>query len=446
MAKEKVLIIDTTGAYQQLIARQIRELNIYSEVKKADTAAKDLKKEGYLAVLLAGEEHEKLEEAANELERLEIPLLKMHIQKEENLSITDPVVQTEKENLYTVEFPSRDEFLAHGKVLFSHFLYTLCGLQKSWNLEDFANEQIEAIKKEVGDRHVLCALSGGVDSSVAAVLVHRAIGKQLTCIFVDHGLLRKGEAESVEQIFRDQFDMELIKVDARERFLDLLKDVTEPEKKRKIIGETFIRVFEDEAKKIDNVDFLVQGTIYPDIIESGIGGEVVKSHHNVGGLPEDIGFEGLIEPLKDLFKNEVREVGLVLGIPEDLVFRQPFPGPGLAVRCLGEVREDKLAILREADAIFREEIKNAGLDRNINQYFAVLTDMRSVGVKKGARTYDYTIGLRAVTTSDFMTATWARIPLEVLEICSGRITAEVEQVNRVVYDITSKPPATIEWE
>jgi GMP synthase (glutamine-hydrolysing) len=247
-------------------------------------------------------------------------------------------------------------------------------------------------------------------------------------------------------IFREQFDMKLIKVDARKRFLDRLKDVNDPEQKRKIIGETFIRVFEDEAKKIDNVDYLVQGTIYPDIIESGIGGEVVKSHHNVGGLPEDIGFEGLIEPLKDLFKNEVREVGLVVGIPEDLVFRQPFPGPGLAVRCLGEVREDKLAILREADAIFREEIKNAGLDRSINQYFAILTDMRSVGVKSGARTYDYTIGLRAVTTNDFMTAEWARIPLEVLQICSHRITHEVEHVNRVVYDITSKPPATIEWE
>jgi len=445
MQQEKVMILDTTGRYRQFIARTIRELHIYSEVVNPNKKRED--EESYAASVLAGEDAAEVEKTAAGLGRT-IPILQMIIEeeKETRIEMQEPELQKNDEDHYTVLFHGKENFLEKSEAVLRLFLYTLCGIKADWHMEDFAQAQIEAVKKEVGDKNVLCALSGGVDSSVAAVLVHKAIGKQLTCIFVDHGLLRKGEAESVEQIFREQFDMKLIKVDARKRFLDRLKDVNDPEQKRKIIGETFIRVFEDEAKKIDNVDYLVQGTIYPDIIESGIGGEVVKSHHNVGGLPEDIGFEGLIEPLKDLFKNEVREVGLVVGIPEDLVFRQPFPGPGLAVRCLGEVREDKLAILREADAIFREEIKNAGLDRSINQYFAILTDMRSVGVKSGARTYDYTIGLRAVTTNDFMTAEWARIPLEVLQICSHRITHEVEHVNRVIYDITSKPPATIEWE
>ena len=293
----------------------------------------------------------------------------------------------------------------------------------------------------------MCALSGGVDSSVAAVMLHKAVGKQLTCVFVDNGLLRKNEGDEVESLFKEQFDINLIRANAQDRFLNKLAGVTEPEKKRKIIGEEFIRVFEAEAKKIGTVDFLVQGTIYPDVIESGAGdAAVIKSHHNVGGLPEHVDFKEIVEPLRDLFKDEVRQLGIELGIPEKFVWRQPFPGPGLAVRVIGEITEDKLAILREADAIFREEIANAGLDRDINQYFAVITDMRSVGVMGDGRTYDYTLALRAVTTNDFMTADWARIPFDVLERVSNRIINEVKHVNRLVYDITSKPPATIEWE
>jgi len=290
-------------------------------------------------------------------------------------------------------------------------------------------------------------LSGGVDSSVAAVLVHRAVGENLTCIFVDHGLLRKGEGDEVERIFRRQFNIRLIRVNVQERFLSKLAGVTEPEHKRKIIGEEFIRVFEEEAKKIGKVDYLCQGTIYPDVVESGTGDAAkIKSHHNVGGLPKDIGFTGLVEPLRYLFKDEVRKVGTQLEIPDSLVWRQPFPGPGLAIRVLGEVTQEKLDILKDADAIFREEIAKAGLDRKINQYFAVLTGIRSVGVMGDGRTYDYTVALRGVTTSDFMTADWARIPYDVLAKASDRIVNEVRCVNRVVYDITSKPPATIEWE
>ena len=294
---------------------------------------------------------------------------------------------------------------------------------------------------------MLCALSGGVDSSVAAVLIHKAVGKQLTCIFVDNGLLRKNEGDEVEKVFREQFDIKLVRANAQDRFLNKLAGVTQPEEKRKIIGEEFIRVFEAEAKKIGAVDFLVQGTIYPDVIESGSGdASVIKSHHNVGGLPEHVDFKEIIEPLRDLFKDEVRQLGIELGIPEYLVWRQPFPGPGLAVRVIGEITKYKLDILRDADAIFREEIALANLDRSINQYFAVITDMRSVGVMGDGRTYDYTLALRAVTTTDFMTADWARIPYDVLEKTSNRIINEVEHVNRIVYDITSKPPATIEWE
>ena len=292
----------------------------------------------------------------------------------------------------------------------------------------------------------MCALSGGVDSSVAAVLIHKAIGDQLVCIFVDHGLMRKNEGDEVERVFKEQFNLNLIRVNAEDRFLNRLKGVSDPETKRKIIGEEFIRVFEEEAKKIGKVDFLVQGTIYPDVIESG-GDEahLVKSHHNVGGLPENVEFEEIIEPLRDLFKDEVRRVGEELGIPKHMVWRQPFPGPGLAIR-IGDITREKLDILREADAIFREEIALAGLDKEIWQYFAVLTDMKSVGVTHGKRTYDYTIALRGVTSIDGMSANWARIPHEVLDKISRRITAEVPHVNRVVYDITSKPPATIEWE
>lgn len=314
-------------------------------------------------------------------------------------------------------------------------------------MASFTKEAIQQLREKIGDKKALCALSGGVDSSVAALMIHKAIGKNLTCIFVDHGLLRKDEGDQVEQIFRKQFDLNLIRVNAKERFLSKLEGVSDPETKRKIIGEEFIRVFEEEAKKIGAVDYLVQGTIYPDVVESGSGeSAVIKSHHNVGGLPDYVDFKEIIEPLRDLFKDEVRKVGLELGIPDALVYRQPFPGPGLAIRIIGDITEEKLEILQNADAIFREEVANAGLDKTIHQYFAVLTNMRSVGVMGDERTYDYTLALRGVCTNDFMTADWAKIPYDVLETVSSRVINEVGHINRVVYDITSKPPATIEWE
>jgi GMP synthase (glutamine-hydrolysing) len=352
----------------------------------------------------------------------------------------------EDKKIYGVQFHPEVEHTPFGKKMLKNFLFNICELKGDWSVTSFAEEKINEIRELVGDKKVICALSGGVDSSVAAVIVHKAIGDQLTCIFVDHGLLRKDEGDQVESVFKEKFQMNLIRVNAQDRFLGKLKGVTEPERKRKIIGEEFIRVFEEEANKLGKIDYLVQGTIYPDVVESGTGtSATIKSHHNVGGLPEDIEFE-LIEPLRDLFKDEVRKVGEELGIPHKLVWRQPFPGPGLGIRVLGEVTEEKLEIVREADAIFREEIANAGLDEKIWQYFACLPNIRSVGVMGDERTYSHTIGLRAVNSSDGMTSDWAKIPYEVLDKVSIRIVNEVKGVNRIVYDVTSKPPSTIEWE
>ncbi len=354
---------------------------------------------------------------------------------------------SEEKKIYGVQFHPEVTHTVYGKQILSNFLFLVCGCKADWTMEDFVSRSIERYKKELKGKKVLLALSGGVDSSVAAVLLHKAIGSDLTCVFVDHGLLRKDEGDLVERTFRGQFGLNLIRVNAEERFLSKLSGVTDPEKKRKIIGEEFIRVFEDEAKKIGKVNVLAQGTIYPDVIESGKGDSaVIKSHHNVGGLPDVIAFDEITEPLRDLFKDEVREAGTKLGIPHELVWRQPFPGPGLAVRVIGEITKEKLDILRDADAIFREEIARAGLEKETNQYFAVLTDLRSVGVKGDARTYGYTVALRAVTTDDFMTAEWTRLPYEALERASSRITNEINGITRVVYDITSKPPATVEWE
>ncbi len=508
---EKILILDFYGQYNQLIARRVRECNVYSEIVPYDTSVEKIKEINPKGIIFTGGPSSVYTEDApmcdKEIFNLGIPVLGIcygmqlmtylfggkveRAEKREygvtdvkinntskifegfentnnflmshtdfvaelpegfeNIAVTEHCInagmQNVDKNYYGIQFHPEVNDSVNGTQVLRNFIYNVCGCTGTWKMSSFAQETVQKLKEKIGDKKALCALSGGVDSSVAAALVNKAIGKNLTCIFVDHGLLRKNEAEEVEEIFTKQFDVNFVKVDAKERFLSKLAGVTDPETKRKIIGEEFIRVFEEEAKKIGTVDYLVQGTIYPDVIESGVGkGAKIKSHHNVGGLPDFVDFKEIVEPLRDLFKDEVRKVGVELGLPEFLVYRQPFPGPGLAIRIIGDITEAKLDILKDADAIFREEIANARLDRNINQYFAVLTNIKSVGVMGDDRTYDYAIGLRAVETSDFMTATWSKIPYEVLEKVSARIVNEVKHVNRVVYDITGKPPATIEWE
>ncbi len=508
--EEKILIIDFYGQYNQLIARRVRECNVYSEIVPYNTPAEKIKEMNPKGLIFTGSAAsvyaENSPKCDPEIFNLGIPVLgicygmqlmtynfsgevqkadkreygvmKVNIKNSsklfagfgdtnnflmthgdfvsklpegfENIASTEDCpnagMQNEEKRLYGIQFHPEVNNSENGTQVIRNFVYNICGCTGTWKMSAFAEETIQNIKEKVGDKKALCALSGGVDSSVAATLMSRAIGKNLTCIFVDHGLLRKNEADEVEAVFANS-EVNFVRVDAKDRFLGKLAGVTEPERKRKIIGEEFIRVFEEEAKKIGTVDFLVQGTIYPDVIESGVGvGATIKSHHNVGGLPDYVDFKEIIEPLRDLFKDEVRKVGLELGLPEYLVYRQPFPGPGLAIRVIGEITDDKLIILKDADYIFREEIAKAGLDKSINQYFAVLTNLKSVGVMGDERTYDYTVALRAVTTTDFMTAEWSKIPFEVLETVSSRIVNEVKHVNRVVYDITGKPPATIEWE
>lgn len=514
MQKELVVVIDFGGQYNQLVARRVRECNVYCEIYSYKTDLAKIKAMNPKGIILTGGPSSCYEEGAatcsTGLFEMGIPVLglcygaqlMMHVlggrvekapvreygKTEVLVNTTSPLFQNVQDHticwmshfdyiseaapgfeivahtancpvaaaqntdrkLYAIQFHPEVLHTVEGSKMLGNFVKNVCGCSGDWRMDSFVEESVKAIREKVGDGKVLLALSGGVDSSVAAGLLSRAIGKQLTCVFVDHGLLRKNEGDEVEAVFGEggQFDLNFIRVNAQERYYSKLAGITEPERKRKIIGEEFIRVFEEEAKKIGAVDFLAQGTIYPDVVESGLGGEsaVIKSHHNVGGLPDYVDFKEIIEPLRNLFKDEVRKAGLELGIPEKLVFRQPFPGPGLGIRIIGEVTADKVRIVQDADYIYREEIANAGLDRGIGQYFAALTNMRSVGVMGDERTYDYAVALRAVNTVDFMTAEAAEIPFEVLQKVMSRIINEVKGVNRVFYDLTSKPPGTIEFE
>ena len=514
MTRETVIVIDFGGQYNQLVARRVRECNVYCEIYSYKTDIEKIKEMKPKGIILTGGPNSCYEPDSpsytKELFELGIPVLglcygaqlMMHLlggkvitpevgeygkteityskngvlfeglpeksvcwmshfdrisEAAPGFEVTAftadcPIAATQnvEKKLYAIQFHPEVLHTENGTEMIRNFVRGVCGCAGDWKMDTFVEESIRTIREKVGDGKVLLALSGGVDSSVAAGLLSRAIGKQLTCVFVDHGLLRKNEGDEVEAVFGEGgiFDLNFIRVNAQERYYKKLAGVTEPESKRKIIGEEFIRIFEEEAKKIGAVDFLAQGTIYPDVVESGLGGEsaVIKSHHNVGGLPDFVDFKEIIEPLRDLFKDEVRKAGLELGIPEHLVFRQPFPGPGLGVRIVGEVTAEKVRIVQDADAIYREEIANAGLDRSIGQYFAALTNMRSVGVMGDERTYDYAVALRAVNTVDFMTADAAEIPFEVLQKVMSRIINEVKGVNRVFYDLTSKPPGTIEFE